>query len=169
MRPLEVVLVLSLGGCAASAGAEQETASTPAAARVVVAEPPVAAEAPVVAFAAPAFVYATGPSGKFRVGWRPVGGPVPVNELFELELRVERVGSDAAVDGTPLVGAKVQLSAWMPEHLHGMNRRPQTSERAPGDYLVRGMLLHMEGSWQLFVDVMEGGDSERVEFPLTLQ
>jgi hypothetical protein len=50
-----------------------------------------------------------------------------------------------------------------------MHRRPETTETSPGRYLVRGMMLHMEGLWQLFLDVVVGSVSERVEFKITLQ
>jgi cytochrome c peroxidase len=114
------------------------------------------------------FEFATSPSGAFTAAWRPsgtAGDVVPVNELFAIEvLLFEGRGRDK-----PLRGAKVQASAWMPEHMHGMHRQPESEETAPGRYLVRGMLLHMEGAWQLFLDVIAGAVSERVEFDLTLK
>jgi len=107
----------------------------------------------------------TSPSGAFTVAWRPLAPAVPVNELFELEVELyEGRGTEK-----PLAGAQLRVSAWMPEHMHGMSRRPQSAETAPGRYLVRGMLLHMEGHWQLFFDVTAGGKSERVESAVTLQ
>jgi len=113
------------------------------------------------------FEFMTSPSGAFTAGWRPAetaGGVVPVNELFAIDvLLYEGRGREK-----PLRGAKIQASAWMPEHMHGMHRQPEAEETAPGRYLVRGMLLHMEGAWQLFLDVIAGAVSERVEFDLTL-
>ena len=111
------------------------------------------------------FEFATSKAGAFTAGWRPVGGAVPVNELFEIDvLLFEGPGREK-----PLSGAKIQASAWMPEHMHGMHRQPQTEEVAPGRYRVRGMLLHMEGAWQFFLDVIAGGKSDRVEFALALR
>jgi cytochrome c peroxidase len=116
-----------------------------------------------------AYEVASSPGGMFTAAWRPLARTVPVNELFEIEvLLFEGRGTGQGAD-KPLTGAKVQASAWMPEHMHGMSRRPQTVETAPGRYLVRGMLLHMEGAWQLFLDVMAGGKSERVEFALDVR
>jgi cytochrome c peroxidase len=138
------------------------------------------------------YQFTSSPGGLFTAAWRPMAGAVPVNELFEIELllfegRVDSRSSAAsgvpraAESGAsrlsppctgnlpPLCGAKVQVSAWMPEHMHGMSRRPESVETAPGRYLVRGMLLHMEGAWQLFVDVMAKGKSERAEFDLDLK
>ena len=108
---------------------------------------------------------ATSMAGMFTAAWRPSGGAVPENELFELDVLLFQ-GADTAV---PLSGAEVVVSAWMPDHMHGMNRRPEVREVAPGRYRVRGVLLHMEGLWQLFVDVIANGVSERAQFELTLR
>jgi hypothetical protein len=104
-------------------------------------------------------------AGMFTVAWRPVGGVVPENEIFELEVLLYE-GEDTVV---PLTGAEVLVSAWMPDHGHGMNRRPRATEIAPGRYRVRGVLLHMGGFWQLFIDVIQGGVSERAQFEITLE
>jgi hypothetical protein len=146
MRTWALLLVLPCFACAASSGVE-----------------------PAAAAAAPdpdaGFEFANSRNGAFTAGWRPVGGAVPVNELFEIEVRLfEGRGRDK-----PLSGAQIQASAWMPEHMHGMHRQPQTQETAPGRYLVRGMLLHMEGTWQLFLDVIAGATSDRIEFALALR
>ncbi|MCZ6598178.1 MAG: hypothetical protein O7B99_11115, partial [Planctomycetota bacterium] len=58
-------------------------------------------------------------AGMFLAAWRPVPDPIPNNEPFELEVRV----FDA--EGAPLVGVQVFVNAWMPEHRHGMPRRPR--------------------------------------------
>jgi len=121
------------------------------------------------AVAEAAFVTAASPSGAFTAAWRPLAPAVPVNELFDLEVRLYEGRGAGDETQKRLAGAKVSASAWMPEHMHGMSRRPQVVETAPGRYLVRGMLLHMEGSWQLFIDVMTAGKSERVEFPLDVR
>lgn len=143
-------------GCCAAASPSEPPATTP----------PVAPVAPVAVAPAPLdFAWTTTPSGRFTVGWRPVGGPVPVNEPFEIDLLLfEDVAKER-----PIAGANVRVSAWMPDHLHGMGRLPRTSEVEPGRYRVKGLLLHMEGLWQLFVDVTAGAHAERAEFRLTLE
>lgn len=145
--------LVACSGCKAPRAADDGAASESAAAE----------RAAVVAIAERQVV--TSPTGAFTVAWRPVAPAVPLNELFELEVELfEGRGTEK-----PLVGAQLRVSAWMPEHMHGMSRRPQAVESAPGRYLVRGMLLHMEGHWQLFFDVTAGGKSERVESAVTLQ
>lgn len=109
---------------------------------------------------------ATSRAGMFTAAWKVAGGEsVPENEPFELDVWLfEGTGTE-----TPLTGAELLVSAWMPDHGHGMNRKPEAEEVAPGRYRVRGMLLHMGGFWQLFVDVIRGGVSERAQFELTLE
>lgn len=153
--PVPALLALVLAACGAPAGGAPP-ASPVAGPAASAAEPP----APDLS----GYAVATSLGGMFTAAWRPLGGPVPENELFELEVLLFE-GADTA---TPLTGAEVLVSAWMPEHGHGMNRRPEAVEVAPGRYRVRGMLLHMEGFWELFVDVILGGVSERAQFELTL-
>jgi hypothetical protein len=154
MRTASLLLVLSSAAC---------TAPRDPAPVVDPAAPP--AEAPAEPIPEAEFQYVTSPKGAFTAGWRPVGGAIPVNELFELEV----VLFEGRAREKPLVGATINASAWMPEHMHGMSRRPRTQETAPGRYLVRGMMLHMEGFWQLFLDVTAGAIAERVEFEIHLR
>jgi cytochrome c peroxidase len=154
VRWVFLLSIASVGGCNAThdSATEAPTRASSAAADVPFQSAPTAGNA-------------------FTVQWRPVGGAVPVNELFAIEVRVFELGpsaSGATALGAPVTGATVQASAWMPEHMHGMSRSPQTVEREPGRYVVSGMLLHMEGKWQLFVDVMAGKKSGRAEFAIDL-
>ena len=101
-------------------------------------------------------------SGHYTVSWRPLASEVPNNEPFELEFFLEK-------DGVPARGAQVVVRGWMPEHGHGMVRRPEVEDRGDGSYLVRGMLLHMSGLWELFFDVYEpGARKDRVRFEIRL-
>jgi hypothetical protein len=105
-------------------------------------------------------------AGMFTAAWRVVDRvAIPDNEPFELDVRLFE---HADVD-TPMTGAEVVVSGWMPDHGHGMNRRPLAAEVAPGRYRVRGMLFHMSGSWQLFIDVIQGGVSERAQFDVQVE
>ena len=57
----------------------------------------------------------------------------------------------------------------MPDHGHGMLRRPEVEDRGDGSYFVRGMLFHMGGFWELFFDVYEPDKrKERVRFEINL-
>lgn len=111
------------------------------------------------------FETATSRGGKYTIQWRPVGGEVPKNEHFELEVRLYKNVGDELV---PLPDARLAVSGWMPDHGHGMIRQPQAVDQGDGSYLVRGMLFHMGGHWQLFFDVIEDGLSERTDFEVDL-
>ena len=103
-------------------------------------------------------------AGTYRVRWSSAEGAIPLNETFELRVEVER-----ADDATPVRGAEVIVNAAMPDHGHGMLREPRSSELADGTYRVEGMLLHMTGYWQVFVDVIDNGVAETADFELTLE
>jgi len=118
---------------------------------------------------APDFRTATSRGGAYTVKWRPTrGAEVPKNEHFELEAWLFRGPGDEDGELTPVPGVRLIVSGWMPEHGHGMIRQPQAIDQGDGSYLVRGMLFHMGGHWQLFFDVIEDGLSERVDFELDL-
>ena len=159
MRHIWLILALGCASCAAPSAIPAEAPSVDITRVEPVASPPtdemVGATSEVV----------TSPTGAFTIAWRPVAPAVPLNELFELEVLLYDGGGTAK----PLPGAQLRVTAWMPEHMHGMSRRPQAEETAPGRYLVRGMLLHMEGLWQLFFDVTAAGRSERIECAITLR
>ena len=103
--------------------------------------------------------------GGFVVKWRPTAGVVPNNESFELDLWLFRRTSEGL---EPLPNTRLAVSAWMPDHGHGMLRRPVALDLGDGSYRVEGMLLHMGGLWQLFVDVLDADGTERAEFAFEL-
>lgn len=110
----------------------------------------------------PAFRAATSRAGTYTVAWRPLGGAVPKNEYFELEAYL--------YEGERLLpGAELIVSAWMPEHGHGMIVQPRTLDAGDGRYQVSGMLFHMRGKWELFFDVVNQGLSERTQFDLEIR
>jgi hypothetical protein len=126
MRLSWLILGLPCGACDGPSVSKEDGAREAAAP----AEPAVP-EAP--------YEVASSPGGMFTAAWRPLARTVPVNELFEIEVLLYEGRGTGQGTEKPLTGAKVQASAWMPEHMHGMSRRPQTVETAPGRYLVRGM------------------------------
>ena len=91
---------------------------------------------------------ATADDGSTHVAWRPVGGRVPRNEPFSMEVLLFR-GDEP--DG----GAGLLLRGWMPDHGHGQVQKPVVSEVGGGRYLVEGVLLHMRGTWQLIFEITE--------------
>ena len=91
--------------------------------------------------------------GQYVVSWRPVDGALPVNEHFQVEVRVARNTDERE----PVEGADVAFTCFMPDHGHGMLREPGFEEVGGGLYLGRGVLLHMGGHWTVAVTVVEDG------------
>ncbi len=101
--------------------------------------------------------------GRWRVAWRPVGGPLPVSEPCAIELRI----TDA--EGGPLEDrVDVVFDAEMPHHGHGMNVEPRVTRRDDG-WLVEGILLHMPGRWEASVDVGLDGEIERAQWTMDIK
>lgn len=98
------------------------------------------------------------------VRWAPVGGVIPVNGPFEVDVEV------LANDGTrtPVLGAEVSMSCFMPDHGHGMLREPKTEELGGGRYRCRGFLLHMGGYWTVSVNVLVDGLAATADDELNL-
>ncbi|MEY4535012.1 MAG: hypothetical protein RLZZ246_1330 [Planctomycetota bacterium] len=92
--------------------------------------------------------------GQRVVWWRVAGerDELPESDPFDLEVRIE----DAS--GQP-VDAALEFDAEMPHHGHGMNVRPTIERTGPGRHLVRGVLLHMGGRWEIAFDL---GDPDGV-------
>lgn len=99
--------------------------------------------------------------GRFDVEWSADPGIV-FNEPFELDCFVR------FASGEPADGVQLSASAWMPAHRHGMVRQTRTEALGGGRYRVSGLLFHMDGHWQLFVDLGLDGKFERASFDLVL-
>lgn len=91
--------------------------------------------------------------------------PIPDNEVFELAVWV----FDPAAPEAPLSDVALAADAGMPEHGHGMNRVPEVARRADGGFDVTGMLFHMGGSWELYLDVTRGAITERAQTRVELE
>lgn len=91
--------------------------------------------------------------------------PIPENELFELAVWV----FDPERPEVPLRDVDLAADAGMPEHGHGMNRVPEVARREDGGFDVTGMLFHMGGSWELYLDVTRGAITERAQTRVELE
>ncbi len=105
---------------------------------------------------------ATSAAGSWRVRWRSEPSPIPTNEPFRLVVEVE----DALEPGGSLSGVSLAVDAGMPAHGHGMNRQARVSRESDGRFVAEGLLFHMPGSWELYLDVARDGIAERVQFTL---
>jgi hypothetical protein len=94
--------------------------------------------------------------GQCIVWWRVAGerDELPASDPFDIEVRIEDPS------GQP-VDAALEFDAEMPHHGHGMNVQPTIERTGPGRHLVRGVLLHMSGRWELAFDL---GDPDGVQW-----
>lgn len=102
-------------------------------------------------------------AGLYRITLHP---PVPIhlNQYQTWGVYVE----DAA--GLVVDNARVELSADMPAHGHGLLASPQVSAgSAPGRYRVEGLRFHMPGHWEIKVQVSRAGKHDELVLPIELE
>ena len=102
--------------------------------------------------------------GTFKLELQPSATPVPVNELFELEVMVTLLRE--LDDPNPLW---LDLQTSMPGHGHGMNTRARVEPLGDGRFVVRGLLLHMLGQWDFTFDVAKGRVHEKATVSFELK
>ncbi|NUN99436.1 MAG: hypothetical protein HUU01_02335 [Saprospiraceae bacterium] len=56
--------------------------------------------------------------GRYEVNLQPMPGPIPLNALFVLDVKVKKNG------GSLPIGTTILADAAMPDHNHGMNTMP---------------------------------------------
>ena len=103
--------------------------------------------------------------GSYYVAYTPSPDPIPLNQMFQLLVWV----SPAADRTRVLSDVRLQAGAAMPEHDHGMNTRPKVGANADGSFVVGGMLFHMPGHWELYLDVTRAGITERAQVDVQLE
>jgi len=108
---------------------------------------------------------ASSPSGDYTVRILELPQPIPSNQIFVLSLEVVPT---AGFSDQPL---RVRADAGMPQHGHGLVVNPtvQRAHDQPGRFDVHGMMLHMSGAWEVYIDIFEGPYSERVTFHVRAQ
>jgi hypothetical protein len=100
-------------------------------------------------------------AGTYDVRWRSSSGQVPRNQDFALEVWVLK-------DGVVARDLHLDVNAWMPDHGHGMLRRPRAVAQPNGSFRVEGVLLHMRGHWKLRFEMLSGTVAETAEVALDL-
>lgn len=101
--------------------------------------------------------------GRWSVAWRFDGGTPPLRDPFGIDVRIA-----PATDG-PVFAGTLSVDAAMPHHGHGMNVRPTVRAAGDGAFRVDGMLFHMPGYWELYLDALDGGRLERTQGSVTLE
>jgi DNA-binding beta-propeller fold protein YncE len=104
--------------------------------------------------------------GSYGLRARAQPEPAPLNEYFSLDVQVR----EGCRGSTPAAGVGLAVDAWMPEHAHGMTTLVHVvPQPAVGRFLASGLLLHMPGRWELYLDVVRDGVLERAQLELLLQ
>jgi DNA-binding beta-propeller fold protein YncE len=103
--------------------------------------------------------------GSYGLRMRSQPAPAPLNDYFSLDVEVR----EGCTGGELAHGVGLEVDAWMPEHVHGMNTVPRVVPRAGGGFLASGLLFHMPGRWELFLDVLRDGVLERTQLDLMLE
>lgn len=80
---------------------------------------------------------------------------IPLNELFDLRIKVE----DA--NGMPAKSAGMMINSCMPDHNHCMFVTPVVEKTGDGLFTVKGLKFHMQGHWEIYVDVTDGKMGEK--------
>jgi len=128
---------------------------------------PAASAAPDTATSQPSAVewrVASSAEDTYYVRWRPLSEPIPMADPFDVEVEV---WTDEAMT-RPADFDQLIVDAGMPHHGHGMNVVAEIERRADGSWVARGMLMHMPGRWQVYVDVLDDGRLERSQWSMWL-
>lgn len=102
-------------------------------------------------------------SGDYAIDYTFIPDPIPKNEHFSMSLVVTRKdGAELPEDFT------IKVDADMPAHGHGINTAPEIKKLPSGKFQVDGLLFHMGGQWELYIDVMESGIPDRATIPIKM-
>ena len=101
--------------------------------------------------------------GSYTLSYSCKPDPIPLNEPFDLRFRI--VPRQALENET----LSLAVEAQMPEHFHGMNRKPDIRPLGDGTFVASGMLFHMPGHWQIHIDITRRGITERAQCDLSLK
>jgi len=95
-------------------------------------------------------------AGHYTVALASSPDPIPLGRPFDITVTV-----------TPHRPSppelEVVIDARMPEHFHGMNRVARMVRLDPTTWRGEGLLFHMPGHWELYVDITRDGMTERAQ------
>jgi hypothetical protein len=104
----------------------------------------------------------TSTRGVYEIGFESQVEPIEINRIHGWILTVTS-------EGEPVEGAEITVSGGMPAHDHGMPTRPRvTQDLGGGRYKLEGMRFHMNGKWQISVEIDANGRRDTVVILLQL-
>jgi hypothetical protein len=88
--------------------------------------------------------------------------PIEINKMHSWTLHI-------TTDGEPIANAALTVVGGMPAHDHGLPTLPRiTEELGEGNYRLGGMRFHMQGDWEISIEIKAGGRTDTVVVMLTL-
>ena len=103
-------------------------------------------------------------NGLFNVSYTASTGTIPINQMHQWTLHIERA------DGTPVEDATITVDGDMPQHGHGLPTQPQVTQNlGNGDYLVDGLKFQMGGWWLMDFTIATNGQTDAVHFNMMLK
>ena len=93
----------------------------------------------------------------WTVWWRSEPAPIPVAAQFSIRFHL----CGPSVD-------RVKVRGWMPDHRHGMNYRPAVTLNGSSG-TAEGLMFHMPGRWQLFLDIRSAAGRETLTAEAVLE
>jgi len=100
--------------------------------------------------------------GVYTVTFTSSLDPIEINQIHNWIVNV-------TTNGEPVANAKLAIEGGMPAHDHGMPTRPRvTEELGDGNYQLSGMRFHMQGDWEISIEIAADGKTDTVVVMLTL-
>jgi hypothetical protein len=100
--------------------------------------------------------------GRYAVELSTSPAAIAVNQPFDVTVTVTpKSGTASDLD--------VQVDARMPAHFHGMNRLPKVTRGSGNTWKAEGLVFHMSGHWELYVDIAQGAATERAQLDVDLK
>jgi hypothetical protein len=88
--------------------------------------------------------------------------PIEINQMHNWIVHITS-------NGEPVSKATLAITGGMPAHDHGMPTRPRvTEELGDGKYRLGGMRFHMQGDWEISIEIEAAGKTDTVVVMLTL-
>ena len=106
-------------------------------------------------------------AGNFKISLSPASRIVR-NQHFSLYITIIPTSNDEHSNKNP-ADIELLVNADMPAHRHGMNTQPTVTPINSNQYRVDGMLFHMQGHWQINVDIKKDSVTEQALFPVDVE
>jgi len=100
--------------------------------------------------------------GIYTVSFDSSLDPIEINQMHTWVLSITS-------EGDPVLGAEFVIVGGMPKHDHGLATVPRvTEELGEGKYRLDGMRFHMNGYWEILIEIKADGKTDTVVVALTL-